>query len=142
MGSEVARIRERSKSRKLLESLPPSGSTPAPLSRSTSCSRIRATSRPHVCMNHWASPQSIRPWASSSRSTSAAKPVCSASTLPAISPTLSWLLSARLHGKARWRVSSPSSRCWLESTDTLLRLSQASEGCFEAASITPFSISQ
>jgi hypothetical protein len=55
---------------------PPSISIPAAISRSTSCSPIRATSRPQACMNHWASPRSIRPSASPSRSTSAAKPAC------------------------------------------------------------------
>src|SRR5215217_8045012 len=104
---------------------PPSISIPAPMSRSTFCSRIRAISRPQACMNHWASPRSIRPLASPSRSTSAAKPAYPASTLPAISQTQPCPRSPRHHGKARWRVSSPSSRCWLESTDW--RMSMAVE---------------
>src|SRR5438445_6396392 len=95
---------------------PPSSSIPAPMSRSTSCSRIRATSRPQACMNHWASPRSIRPSASPSRSTSAAKPACPASTPPATSQTPSWPRSPRQHRTARRRVSPPSSRCWFEKT--------------------------
>src|SRR5688572_19286731 len=95
---------------------PPSSSIPAPMSRSTSCSRIRATSRPQACTNHWALPRSIRPSASPSRSTSAAKPACPASTPPATSPTPSWPRSPRHHRTARWRASPPSSRCWFEST--------------------------
>src|SRR6185437_11433736 len=94
---------------------PPSSSTPASMSRSTSCSRIRATSRPQACINHWASPRSIRPSASSSRSTSAAKPACPASTPPATSTTpLRRHRSPWHHRTARWRVSSPSSRWWFE----------------------------
>src|SRR6266702_2738536 len=103
---------------------PPSSSIPAPMSRSTSCSRIRATSRPQACMNRWVLPRWIRPAASPSRSTSAAKPACPASTPPATSPTPSCPRSPRHHGKARWRVSSPSSRCWFEST---LEMSMAVE---------------
>ena len=83
------------------------------------------TSRPQACMNHWASPRSIRPSASPSRSTSAAKPACPASTPPATSPTPSCPRSPWHHRTARWRVSSPSSRCWFESTDSLLRLPRA-----------------
>src|SRR5581483_1949004 len=94
---------------------PPSSSIPAP-SRSTSCSRIRATSRPQACMNYWASPRSIRPSASSSRSTSAARPACPASTPPATSPRPSCPRSPRHHRRARWQASSPSSRCWFESS--------------------------
>src|SRR6266550_8056161 len=93
---------------------PPSISIAAAMSRSTSCSPFRATSRPQACMNHWASPRSIRPTASPSRSTSAAKPACPASTPPATSPTPSCPQSRRHHRTARWRVSSPSSRCWFE----------------------------
>src|SRR6266496_2349983 len=104
---------------------PPSSSIPAPMSRSTSCSRIRATSRPQACMNHWASPRSIRPSASPSRSTSAAKPACPAFTPPATSPTPSCPRSPRQHRTARRRVSPPSSRCWFESTDW--RMSMAVE---------------
>src|SRR5688572_24094910 len=105
---------------------PPSSSIPAPMSRLTSCSRIRATSRPQACMNHWASPRSKHPSASSSRSTSAAKPACPASTPPATSPTPSRRHRSPWHHRtARWRVSSPSSRCWFESTDW--RMSMAVE---------------
>src|SRR5882724_3306695 len=105
---------------------PPSISIPAPMSRSTSCSRIRATSRPQACMNHWASPRSIRRSALSSRSTSAAKPACPASTPPATSPTPSRRHRSPWHHRtARWRASSPSSRCWFESTDW--RMSMAVE---------------
>src|ERR1044072_7165455 len=94
---------------------PPSSSIPAPMSRSTSCSRIRATSRPQACMNHRASTESIRPSPSSSRSTRAAKPACPASTPPATSPTpLRRHRSLWHHRTARWRVSSLSSRCWFE----------------------------
>src|SRR6266700_231033 len=107
---------------------PPSISIPAAIARSTSCSPIRATSRPHACMNHWASPRSIRPSASLSRSTSAAKPACPASTPPATSPRPSCPRSPRHHRRARWRVSSPSNRCWSESTDFLLRLPGAVAG--------------
>src|SRR6185369_4385238 len=104
---------------------PPSSSIPASMSRSTSCSRIRATSRQQACINHWASPRSIRPSASSSRSTSAAKPACPASTPPATSPTPSRRHRSPWHHRtARWRVSSPSSRWWF-STDSLLRLPRA-----------------
>ncbi len=101
---------------------PPSISIPAAISRSTSCSPIRATSRPQACMNHWASPRWIRPSASPSRSTSAAKPACPASTPPATSPRPSCPRSPWHHRRARWRVSSPSNQCWFESTDSLLRL--------------------
>jgi thioredoxin reductase len=73
------------------------------------------------CMNHWASPRSIRPWASPSRSTSAAKPACPVSTPPATSPTHSCPRSPWHHRKVRWRVSSPSSRCWIESREPHLR---------------------
>src|SRR5439155_10072374 len=104
---------------------PPSSSIPAPMSRSPSCSRIRATSRPQACMNHWASPRSIRPAASPSRSTSAAKPACPAFTPRATSPTPSCPRSLWHHRTARRRVSPPSSRCWFESTDSLLRLPRA-----------------
>src|ERR1044072_8491677 len=76
-------------------------------------------------MNRWASPRWIRPSASPSRSTSAAKPACPASTPPATSPTLSCPRSPRHHRTARWRVSSPSSRCWFESRDW--RMSMAVE---------------
>src|SRR6185503_19208381 len=108
---------------------PPSISIPAPMSRSTSCSRIRATSRPQACMNHWASPRSMRPAASSSRSTSAAKPAFPASTPPATSPTPSRPPRSRWHHRtARWRVSSPSSRWWFESKDSLLRLPRGAVG--------------
>src|SRR3954468_7336625 len=94
---------------------PPSSSMRAPMSRSTPCWRIRAPSRPQACMNHSASPRSIRPSASSSRSTSAVKPACPASTPPAISPTpLRRHRSPWHHRTARWRVSSPSSRWWFE----------------------------
>ena len=101
---------------------PPSISIPAATSRSTSCSPNRATSRPQACMNHWASPRSIRPPASFSRSTSAAKPACPESTPPATSPRPSCPRSPRHHRRARWRVSSPSSQWWFESTDSLLPL--------------------
>src|SRR5438046_6986050 len=104
---------------------PPSSSIPAPMSRSTSCSRIRATSRPQACMNHWASPRSIHPSASPSRSTSAEKPACPASTPPPTLQTPSWPRSPRQYRTARWRVSRPSSRCWFESTDW--RMSMAVE---------------
>src|SRR6266568_3215093 len=97
---------------------PPSSSIPAPMSRSTSCSRIRATSRPQACMNHWASPRSIRPAASPSRSTSAAKPACPAFTPRATSPTPSCPRSLWRHRTARRRVSPPSSRCWFRSLMT------------------------
>src|SRR5438093_1656204 len=97
---------------------PPSSSIPAPMSRSTSCSRIRATSRPQACMNHWASPRSIRPAASPSRSTSAAKPACPAFTPRATSPTPSCPRSLWHHRTARRRVSPPSSRCWFRSPMT------------------------
>src|SRR5689334_6273582 len=93
---------------------PPSISIPAAISRSTSCSPIRATSRPQPCMNHWASSRWIRPAASPSRSTSAAKPACPASMPPATSPRPSCPRSPRRHRRARWRVSSPSNRCWFE----------------------------
>src|SRR6478672_4573708 len=96
---------------------PLSISIPAAISRSTSCSRIRAANRPQACMKRWASPRSIGPTGSSSRSTSAAKPACPASTPPATSPTPSCRRSPRHHGKARWRASSPSSQCWFESRD-------------------------
>src|SRR5260370_6656362 len=76
-------------------------------------------------MNHLASRRSIGQTASSSRSTSAAKPACPASTPPATSPIPSCPRSPRHHGKARWRVSSPSSRCWFESRDW--RMSMAVE---------------
>src|SRR3954454_15475228 len=104
---------------------PPSSSIPAPMSRSTSCSRIRLPSRPQPCMTHWDSPRSIRPSASSLRSTSAAKPAYRASTPPAISPPRDCPQSPRHHGKARWRASSPSNQCWFESTDW--RMSMAVE---------------
>src|ERR1051325_674185 len=105
---------------------PSSISIPAPMSRSKSCSRIRATSRPQAFMNHWALPRSIRPSASSSRSTSAAKPACAASTPPATSPTPSRRHRSPWHHRtARWQVSSPSSRCWFESRDW--RMSMAVE---------------
>src|SRR5215217_777486 len=105
---------------------PPSISIPVAISRSTSCSPIRATSQPQACMNHWASPRSIRPSASPSRSTSAAKPACPASTPPATSPTPSRRHRSPWHHRtARWRVSPPSSRCWFESTDW--RMSMAVE---------------
>ena len=97
---------------------PPSSSIPAPMSRSTSCSRIRATSRPQACMNHWASPRSIRPAVSPSRSTSAAKPACPAFTPRATSPTPSCPQSLWHHRTARRRVSPPSSRCWFKSLMT------------------------
>jgi thioredoxin reductase len=42
------------------------------------------------------------------------KPACPASTPPATSPRPSCPRSPRHHRKARWRVSSPSNRCWLE----------------------------
>src|SRR5439155_17035512 len=105
--------------------MPSSCSIPDPRLRSTSCSRIRATSHPQASMNHLASPRSIGPTASSSRSTSAAKPACPASTPPATSPTPSCPRSPWHHRTARWRVSSPSSRCWFESTDW--RMSMAVE---------------
>src|SRR6185312_11435773 len=60
-----------------------------------------------------------RPSASPSRSTSAAKPACPASTPPATSPRPSCPRSPSHHRRARWRVSSPSSRWWLESTDSI-----------------------
>jgi hypothetical protein len=45
----------------------------------------------------------------------AAKPACPASTPPATSPIPSRRhRSLWHHRRARWRVSSPSSRCWLE----------------------------
>ena len=75
--------------------MPPSSSIRAPRSRSTSCSRIRATSRPPACMNHWAWPRSRRRSASPSRSTSAAKPASPASTPPATSQTPSCPRSPR-----------------------------------------------
>src|ERR1051326_5086019 len=53
------------------------------------------------------------PSASPSRSTSAAKPACPASTPPVTSPRPSCPRSPLHHRRARWRVSSPSSRCWL-----------------------------
>src|SRR5881227_804288 len=110
---------------------PPSISIPAAISRSTSYSPIRATSRPQACMNHWASPRWIRPSASPSRSTSAAKLAFPASTPPATSPTPSWPRSPRHHRTARWRASSPSSRCWFESTDSLLRFAESFESLSE-----------
>src|SRR6476469_7470694 len=76
-------------------------------------------------MNHWAASRSIPPSASSSRSTSAENPACPASTPPAISPIPSCPRSPRHHRTARWRVSSPSSRCWFESIDW--RMSMAVE---------------
>src|SRR5579864_3817880 len=97
---------------------PSSSSIPAPMSRSTSCSRIRATSRPQACMNHWASLRSIRPAVSPSRSTSAAKPACAAFTPRATSPTPSCPRSLWHHRTARRRVSPPSSRCWFRSPMT------------------------
>src|ERR1043166_2103750 len=102
---------------------PPSISIPAAMSRSTSCSRIHATSRPQACMNHWASPRSKRPSGSSSRSTSAAKPACLASTPLATSPTPSRRHRSPWHHRtAQWRVSSPSNRCWFESRDWRMRM--------------------
>src|SRR5690349_13388090 len=94
-------------------------SIPAAISRSTSCSPIRATSRPQACMNHWASPPSTRPSASPSRSTSDAKPACPASPPPATSPRPSCPRSRWRHRRARWRVFLPSNRCWFESTDSV-----------------------
>src|SRR4029450_13465939 len=97
---------------------PPSISIPAAMSRSTSCLPIRATSRPQACMNHWASPRWIRPSASPSRSTSAAKPACPASMPPATSPRPSCPRSQWHRRRVRWRASSPSNRWWFESTSS------------------------
>jgi len=94
--------------------VPPSKSIPAPMSQSISCSHIREPGRPQAFMTHWASPRSIRQPASPSRPMSAAKPACQAFTPLATSPTRECPRSLRQHGKARWRVSSPSSRCSLE----------------------------
>src|SRR6185437_8318171 len=69
-----------------------------------------------ACMNPWASPRSIRHSASSSRSMSATKPARPASTPPATSPIPSCPRLPRNHRTARWQASSPSSRCWFEST--------------------------
>ena len=94
--------------------VPPSGSNPAPMFQSIFCSRIRGPGRPQAFMMHWASPRSIRQPASPSRPTSAAKPACLASTPPVTLPTPVSPRSLRQHGKARWRVSSLSSRCSVE----------------------------
>jgi thioredoxin reductase len=52
--------------------------------------------------------------------TSAAKPACPASTPPVTSPTpSSWSRSPWHPRRARWRVSSPSSRCWFESSHNI-----------------------
>lgn len=95
---------------------PLSSSIPVLMSKSTSCSRIRATSHPQACMTHWASPRSTRQPASPSRPTSAAKPACQAFTPPVTLLTPASPRSPRQHGKERWQVSSLSSLCWFEKT--------------------------
>ena len=71
------------------------------MSPSTSCSRIRAASRPPACMNHWASPRQIHPSASSSRSTSAAKPACPAADTPRWRTAGIWLNCQPFSGSSK-----------------------------------------
>lgn len=85
------------------------------LLQSISSSRIRGPGRPQTFMTPLDLLRSIHQLALHSGPTSAAKPARLVFTPPATWPTPECPQSPRPHGKARWRVSSLSSRCSLES---------------------------